>query len=421
VKGSEKKTRPKTNDSLPSPFSRRPSGGFETFAEELRCLEQRNLLRDLPLTESCRGSKILINGQEFLNFSSNDYLGLSGHPRIMEAAVRAVNKYGFGSGGSRLLSGTHAPHRRLEERIAEFKKTEAALVFNTGYAANTGIIPAVAGKEAEIFSDELNHASIIDGVRLSGAGVNIYRHKDMNHLEDLLREKSKCRAAARRLIVTDTVFSMDGDIAPLEDIVMLSRRYDALLMIDDAHATGVIGKTGRGGLEHFGIRPEHVIQMGTLGKAAGCFGAFVAGGKDLIRLLINRARSFMYSTSLPPAVCEACIMAIDIIDSDSGDLRKRLWENRQRLYNGLSQLGFDTLESETPIIPVMAGDAENALEIGKHLYRNKIFAPAVRPPTVPEGRCRIRFSVTAAHSDDEIDGVADVMGRIRRGLKRGIA
>ncbi len=378
------------------------------FGKELENLRRKNLLRELPCTESCRGSKILIKGREFLNFSSNDYLGLSGHPAVMEAAVRAVDKYGFGSGGSRLLSGTHAPHRNLEERIADFKKTEAALVFNSGYAANTGIIPAVAGKGAEIFSDELNHASIIDGVRLSGAVVNIYRHKDMDHLEDLLNKSSKGRAGVRRLIITDTVFSMDGDIAPLEDLVSLGRRYDALLMIDDAHATGVIGKSGRGGLEHFGIRADHIIQMGTLGKAAGCFGAFVAGRKDLISLLINRARSFMYSTSLPPAVCEACIRAIDIIDSDPGGLRKRLWENRQRLYSGLRQLGFDTLESETPIIPVIAGDAENALRMGRHLYGNGIFAPAVRPPTVPEGRCRIRFSVTAAHSDDEIDRVLGV-------------
>jgi len=412
VKGSEKNPRAETDDSLRPPSSGRPAGGFETFAEELKRLEHLNLLRDLPLSESCRGSRISIDGREFLNFSSNDYLGLSGHPRIIDAAVRGVNKYGFGSGGSRLLSGTHGPHGRLEERIAEFKKTEAALVFNTGYAANTGIIPAVAGKDAEIFSDELNHASIIDGVRLSGAAVNIYRHKDMNHLEDLLVKRSKGRASARRLIITDTVFSMDGDIAPLEDIVMLSRKYDALLMIDDAHATGVIGKTGRGGLEHFGIGAEHIIQMGTLGKAAGCFGAFVAGGKDLINLLINRARSFIYSTSLPPAVCEACIEAVDIIDSDSGNLRKRLWENRRRLYNGLRRLGFDTLESETPIIPVMAGDVENALKMGRHLYGNKIFAPAVRPPTVPEGGCRIRFSVTAAHTDDEIDLVNDALGRI---------
>ncbi len=385
----------------------------KTFSEELKSLKEKNLLRKPVCIESSRGSKISIKGRMFLNFSSNDYLNLSGHPGIIKSAVTAMNKYGFGSGGSRLLSGTYTPHSRLEKRIAGFKKTEAALVFNTGYAANTGVIPAVAGKDAVIFSDALNHASIVDGARLSGAGINIYRHKDMNHLEALLKEKSKSRTIRRRLIITDTVFSMDGDIAPLNDIVLLSRKYDALLMIDDAHGMGVIGKTGRGGLEHFDIKVDDIIRMGTLSKAAGCFGAFVAGRKDLINLLINRARSFIYSTSLPPAVCEACIKAIDIIDSGSGNLRKRLWKNRQRLYEGLRQLGFDTLESETPIIPVMAGDTDNALKIGRHLYRNKIFAPAIRPPTVPEGGCRIRFSVTAAHTDDDIDLVLDILRRVR--------
>ncbi len=282
--------------------------------------------------------------------------------------MTALKEYGLGSGASRLLSGTYLPHVKLEERIAKFKKTEAALVFNTGYAANTGIIPAVAGADAVIFSDELNHASIVDGIRLSKADAKIYRHRDVNHLESLLKKAVRSKSVKRRLIITDSVFSMDGDIAPLKDVVSLCDKYDSLLMIDDAHATGVIGKKGRGGLEHFGIQQtDRIIQMGTLSKAAGCYGSFVACNKDLIALLINKARSFIYSTSLPPAVCEAGIKAIDIIDTGSGDLRKKLWSNRERFYKGLESLGYDTLDSETPIIPVLAGDVKNALKLGQYL------------------------------------------------------
>lgn len=379
---------------------------MKEFNEELKRLEEKGLLRRLTCIESCRGSRVLIGAQTFVNFSSNDYLNLSGHPEIIKTAINAIERYGLGSGASRLLSGTHLPHIRLEERIAEFKRTEAALVFNTGYAANTGIIPAITAEGDVIFSDELNHASIIDGVRLSKAGVKIYRHRDMDHLEGLLKEASS-RQARRRLIVTDTVFSMDGDIAPLKDLAFLSERYSAILMIDDAHATGVLGETGRGGLEHFNIKGDGIIQMGTLSKSLGCFGAFVAGPRSLIELLINRARSFIYSTSLPPVIAEACIKAIDIVETGSKDIRKRLWNNRQRLYHGLRGLGYDTLGSETPIIPLLIGDVEGATGLAGHLRSKRIFAPAIRPPTVPEGRCRIRFSVTAAHSDEDIDLVLD--------------
>jgi 8-amino-7-oxononanoate synthase len=327
--------------------------------------------------------------------------------KIIKAVINALNEHGFGSGASRLLSGTYSPHKKLEKRIAEFKKTQAALVFNTGYAANTGIIPALAGTDSIIFSDELNHASIIDGIRLSRAAVKIYKHKDLNHLESILKKglKGKTKKIKQRLIMSDSVFSMDGDIAPLKDLVSLSDKYEAVLMIDDAHGTGVLGQTGRGALEYFGIKAGNIIQVGTFSKAFGCFGAFVAGKRDLIDLQINKARSFMYSTALPPAVAEASIRAIDIIELKSHNLKKRLWKNRQRLYKGLVNLGFDTLGSETPIIPVLAGDVNEALKIGKYLYRKKIFAPAIRPPTVPEGKCRIRFSVTAAHTDDDIDMV----------------
>lgn len=381
---------------------------------DLTELKKKSLLRKLTYIESSIGSRITINGKRYINFSSNDYLGLSKDRRIVKAAAAALRKYGFGSGASRLLSGSYIPHKKLEEKIARFKGTEAALIFNTGYSANTGIIPALVGVEDTIFSDEFNHASIIDGARLSKAEIKIYRHRDMNHLEGLLKKSSK-----RKLIVTDTIFSMDGDIAPLKNIVFLSKKYGAMLMIDDAHGTGVLGKTGRGGLEHFDIKAsassaQGIIQMGTLSKAFGCFGGFAAGSKDLIDFLINTARSFIYSTSLPPAIAEACIKAVDIVNSGSRSIgREKLWANREKLYQGLKNLGYDTLNSETPIIPILAGDARSALKIGSYLFKWKIFAPAIRPPTVPEGMCRIRFSVTAAHTDNDIDLVLERLDKFK--------
>jgi 8-amino-7-oxononanoate synthase len=404
-------------EAAPRPY--RVKKKVKEFSEELEELREQNLLRNLTCLESSRGSKISINGKSFINFSSNDYLNLSAHHRIVKAAKKALDGFGLGSGASRLLSGTCVPHRKLEERIAKFKRSEAAMVFNTGYAANAGIIPVIAGDDAVIFSDELNHASIVDGIRLSKASVKVYRHKDMGHLELLIRKSFKSDNIRRRLIITDTVFSMDGDMAPLRDIVSLCGKYDSLLMIDDAHGTGVIGRTGGGGLEHYGIdRTDRIIQMGTLSKAAGCFGAFVAGSRDLINLLTSRARSFLYSTSLPPAIAAACTEAIDIVEFESEHRRKRLWKNRQRLYDGLAMLHYDTLGSETPIIPVLLGDTESALEMERHLFHKKIFAPAIRPPTVPEGKCRIRFSVTSAHTNEDIDLVLESLGKISAKVRK---
>ncbi len=381
---------------------------MKDFHEELYYLNKKSLLRKPVCIEASRGSRISINGRAYLNFSSNDYLNLSGHPGIIKAAAKALRKYPFGSGASRLLSGTYAPHKKLEERIAKFKGTGAALVFNTGYAANTGIIPAAAGTGCTIFGDELNHASIIDGARLSKAIIKIYRHRDIDFLEELLK-----KSAGKKLIITETVFSMDGDIAPLNDIVFLGDRYNAMLMIDDAHGTGVLGKTGRGALEHFGIKGDNIIQMGTLSKAFGCFGGFAAGTKALIDFLINRARSFMYSTSLPPAVAEASAKAVDLVEFESERRRKKLWENRQQMYEGLKSLGYDTLNSETPVIPVLVGETKKALKLGEYLYKEKIFAPAIRPPTVPEGKSRIRFSVTAAHTEEDIDLVLEKLRKFK--------
>lgn len=369
------------------------------FEKELKYLNQKGLLRTLRKIDSAEGPRITINGKELILLSSNNYLGLANHPRVKEAAIRAIERYGLGSGASRLISGNMSPHEELEERISRFKGTESALVFNSGYTANIGIIPSIVGKGDFIYSDELNHASIIDGSRLSRAEIRIYPHKDMNGLEDLLKKE---KGNGRKLIITDTVFSMDGDIAPLKEIYELSKRYDAILMVDEAHATGVLGKKGRGAIEHFNLKDNDIIQMGTLGKALGTFGAYVAGSKELISYLKNKARSFIYTTSLPPSIAAASIEAINIIEEDPTYLRK-LWENRKVFIEGLHSMGLNTLCSETPIIPVFIGDMQKALEIARLLFEEGIFAPAIRPPTVPEGSSRIRTTVMATHTKDDLD------------------
>jgi glycine C-acetyltransferase/8-amino-7-oxononanoate synthase len=283
-------------------------------------------------------------------------------------------------------------------------------VFNSGYAANTGVIPALAGEGDVILSDSLNHASIIDGCRLSRAAVSVYRHADLDHVEDLLKRHA---AARRRLIVTDGVFSMDGDIAPLPGLVSLTEEYGALLMVDDAHGTGVLGKTGKGTAEHFGLEEKVHIQMGTLGKALGSFGAYAAGPRDLISYLINKSRGFMFSTSLPPAVCAASIAALDVLSAEPWR-REKLWNNRDRFVSGLRSLGIDTGRSETPIIPVLIGDSGRALNAAEALLKNGIFAPAIRPPSVLQGAARIRTTVMATHSESDIDQALEAFGELKR-------
>ncbi len=379
-----------------------------TFIEELKELKQKDLLRAMRKIDSAQGPRVLIEGREIILLSSNNYLGLANHPRVKEAAIRAIERYGFGSGASRLISGNMSLHEELEERLARFKGVESALIFNSGYTANTGVIPAIAGIGDFIYSDELNHASIIDGSRLSRAEIRVYPHKDMNALEDLLKKE---KGQGRKLIITDTVFSMDGDIAPLKEIYDLSRMYDAILMIDEAHATGVLGKKGRGAIEHFNLKDNDIIQMGTLGKALGTFGAYIAGSKELINYLISKARSFIYTTSLPPSVLAAAIEAINIIEED-GSLLKRLWDNRKRFIESLHSSGFDTLRSETPIIPVFIGDAHKAIKMAEFLFEQGIFAPAIRPPTVPEGRSRIRTTVMATHTKEDIEKAVKALSKV---------
>jgi 8-amino-7-oxononanoate synthase len=378
------------------------------FEHELSQLDELNLLRHLRVVDSYDGSRITMHNRKMLLLCSNDYLGLANHPALCQAALQAMERYGFGAGASRLVSGTSALHEALENKLALFKGTEAALVFNSGYAANTGIIPALAGAGDVILSDSLNHASIIDGCRLSNAQVKVYHHKDTEHVEALLKKNQK---AERKLIITDGVFSMDGDIAPLPELASLSEKYGAMLMVDDAHGTGVLGQTGKGTVEHFGLSGRVHVQMGTLGKAFGSFGAYAAGSRDLIDYLINYSRSFMYSTALPPSICAASLAAIDVCEQEP-ERRKRLWMNRKKFANGLRTIGISTGASESPIIPVIIGDSGSALHMAEKLFEHGIYASAIRPPTVSVNSARIRTTVTAAHTIADIDTVLDIFKRL---------
>jgi 8-amino-7-oxononanoate synthase len=380
------------------------------FEHELSKLEQDHLFRRMMVVESARGPRITVNGRDIILLCSNDYLGLAAHPELRKAAWNAMERHGFGSGASRLISGTSPLHEELERRLARLKKTEAALLFNSGYAANTGIIPTVAGEGDVVLSDSLNHASIIDGCRLSKAEVLVYRHKDLDHAEQLLK---KSHAANRKLIVTDGVFSMDGDIAPLAGLTLLAEQYGALLMVDDAHGTGVFGENGGGIVDHLGLSNRVHIQMGTLGKAFGSFGAYAAGSRNLIALLVNRSRTFMFSTALPPAICAASIAAIDVVEN-CPELRSSLWRNRDRFVAGLRSCGIDTGGSESPIIPIIIGDSARTLKASEKLFEYGIYASAIRPPTVTEDTARIRTTVTAAHSEKDIDAALDTVNRLKR-------
>lgn len=370
----------------------------EMFSESLIRLKEKNLMREIKNRNSPQGTRIVIDGKEYINFSSNNYLGLANHPHVIESAQKAIAMFGFGSGASRLLCGGSILHSELEKRTAKFKGTEAALIFNSGYSANTGIIPAIADEGDVIFSDELNHASIVDGCRLSRAKKVIYRHKDIGHLTELIKKEK----AKRKIIITDSVFSMDGDISPLKELYDICLTLNAFLYIDDAHGTGVLGN-GKGALAHFGIKPESwIIQMETFSKAMGSFGAFAAGSKDAIGWILNTARSFIFSTALPSCAAAASIAALEVMEREP-ELLDRLWSNRELAVHGITKLGYDIMGSETPIIPVRTGTVEEALRISQHLMKNGIFAPAIRPPTVKEPR--IRITVTAAHTAEDIESL----------------
>jgi 8-amino-7-oxononanoate synthase len=380
------------------------------FENELEELGKYDLLRRLLSRGSPQGAVITVGGKEYINFSSNDYLGLAGRPELLRSAEAAGKKFGFGAGASRLLAGGSLPHERLEKAVAAFKMTRAALLFNSGYTANTAAIPALAPSGATIFSDELNHASIVDGCRLSRAKVLVYRHRNVDQLEGLM-EKDR---AGRKVVVTDSVFSMDGDIAPVPQLVSLCRKHGALLYLDDAHATGVLGG-GRGSLAHFGLAPQPwIVQMGTFSKALGSFGAFVAGERGVIDWLANTGRGFMFSTALPAPVAAASLTALSLLTKRPGMLR-RLWSNAHKTAEGLKEIGYDGGPDVTPILTIRRNSVRDALSLSAFLWEKKIYAPAIRPPAVREPR--IRITVTAAHTTNQIQALIRAMEDYRGGLK----
>ncbi len=386
------------------------SSNFNDFLKDENAFLRKNgLYRDLKTVRGCQGGWVDLDGKKTLLLSSNDYLGLASDPQLKLSFTEAIEKYGTGSGASRLISGNMAPHEKLEESIARFKGTESAILFNSGYHANIGVIPAVFGKGDLILSDELNHASLIDGCRLSKAEVLKYPHKDCVALKKLLSENKNYN---KKLILTDGVFSMDGDIAPLSEITKIAKEFGAAVMVDDAHATGVLGPNGRGTLDHFGLDPDCVdIQMGTLGKATGCFGAYIAGSHELIRFLLNKARSFIYTTALPPGVAVAAEQAIAII-SDDKSRRERLWKNVHFFREGLIKLGLNTMESATPIIPIIIGDTEETMKISRGLLEEGLFVQGIRPPTVPKGKSRLRVTISAAHNGEDLEFALATIGKI---------
>ena len=366
---------------------------------ELDQLNQAGLRRELRSVTTAPTGRIQLDGREVILLGSNNYLGLSVHPTVIEAAAEAVRIYGTGASASRLMSGNCQLYTELETKIAKTKGTEAALVFGSGYLANIGSIPVLAGNSDLILSDALNHASIIDGCRLSQATKQVYRHCDIEHLESLLAQSAEFR---RRLIVTDGVFSMDGDIAPLPEICALAEKYDATVMVDDAHSFGILGETGGGTIEHFGLENCGVIQMGTLSKAIGGLGGYVAGSTVLIDFLINRARSFIFTTGLPPATLAGASAAIDVIRS-TPELRQQLSSNVLLLKNALLERGFQLLSSQTQILPLILGSADVASRFAETLLSHGVYAPAIRPPTVPEGTSRLRISVIASHTTEDLE------------------
>jgi len=375
---------------------------MQNWQTELEGLAATGMLRSLRTVEDGQGPKVHVDGRELLLLCSNNYLGLAGHPALVQAAVKATREFGVGSGASRLVSGTLKPHAALEERLAAFKKTEAALLFNSGFAANTGILQGLFGPDDLIFSDALNHASIVDGCRLAKARTLVYPHCDVKALEALMLAEAP-RRKGRWLIVTDGVFSMDGDIAPLAALCDLKERFDALLMVDDAHGTGVLGATGRGTAELCGCLERIDLQMGTLGKALGCAGAYLAASRVVIDILINRSRPFIFSTSLPPAVPAAALAAIDLVDSAAGaQLRADLERNRAILAEGLTAAGLDILGSPTQIIPVLTRDPAPTMTITGRLLERGILLQGIRPPTVAEGCCRLRATVMASHAPADL-------------------
>ena len=385
------------------------------LSQQLEGWRQAGTYQRLRVLESPCEPVSRFDGKEVINLASNNYLGLADHPKLIEAAVAAAKKYGAGSGAVRTISGTMSIHMELEEKIARFKKSEACVVFQSGFAANAGTVSAVLGPEDHIISDQLNHASIIDGARLSKAKIHVFPHRDVAAAEKALQELA--HQPGHKLLITDGVFSMDGDIAPLPSLVEIAEKYGAIMMIDDAHSSGVLGRNGRGTVDHFGLHGRVDIQVGTLSKAIGVLGGYVCGSRDLIDFLYARARPFLFSTSHPPSVAASCIAAFDLLESEPERI-ERLWDNTRYFKGQLKSAGFDTGGSETPITPIMVGEAKRAHEFSRALFENGMLATGIGYPTVAEGKARIRTIVTATHTREMLDRALEIVSRV--GKQMGI-
>ena len=369
------------------------------FEKEISAFRDQKLLRSLVCVEGEQDTTLTIQGRRFLSLASNNYLGLANHPKLKERSIQAIKNYGVGSGASRFISGNSILYEKLEKALSSFKKVPTCLVFNSGFTANISIIPTLNPSNGMILADELNHASLFEGCRLSPSMVRVYHHKDMHHLEKLISKYSKEKPI---LIVTDGVFSMDGDLAPLPKIHKLSEKYGARILVDDAHGTGVLGSHGRGIVEHFNLEGKIDYQVGTLGKSLGTFGAFIACDFETRTYLMQKAKALIYTTALPPVILAATIEALKLLQNHP-EFRENLWKNRDYYVKELTSMGFNTLQSETPIVPILIGPSDLALRFSKKLFEQGIFAPAIRPPTVPKGSSRIRTTVMSTHTLEQLD------------------
>jgi len=385
------------------------------LGEQLAAWRRAGTYQPLRILESESAPASRFDGHEVINLASNNYLGLATHPKLREAALEATRKYGVGSGAVRTISGTMSVHMHLEERIARFKNVEASVVFQSGFAANSGTVAAILGPEDHIVSDALNHASIIDGCRLSRARIHVFPHKDVGAAEKILAELSA--VPGHKLLISDGVFSMDGDIAPLPGLVEIAERYGAIMMVDDAHSSGVLGRDGRGTIDHFGLHGRVHIQVGTLSKAIGVLGGYVCGSRDLIDFLYARARPFLFSTSHPPAVAASCLAAFDVLEAEP-ELIANLWTNTRYFKKALTDSGFVTGMSETPITPIMVGEAKLAHEFSRGLFEEGLLATGIGFPTVPEGKARVRTIVTATHRREQLDRAVEILRSV--GKRMGI-
>jgi glycine C-acetyltransferase len=385
---------------------------LDYLSRELDALKQQGLYRHLRILEGEQSHKTTFDHRQVVNLSSNNYLGLTTHPKLREAALEATRRLGVGTGSVRSIAGTMDIHMELERRLAIFKKTEAVVVFQSGFAANAGTVAAVLSKEDVVISDELNHASIIDGARLSRATIKVFPHKDADAARRILQDLP---AGQRKLLITDGVFSMDGDLGALPALCGLAEEYGCIMMVDDAHASGVFGANGRGTIDHFGMHGRVDIQVGTLSKAIGALGGYVAGSKALIEFLYHRARPFLFSTSHLPATAAACIAAVDVLEEEPGII-DRLWDNTRFFKAGLKVLGFNTGLSESPITPVIAGDGALAMKLSDRLFQEGVFAQGIAFPTVARDKARVRTIVTATHTTDELQFALDVFAKVGREL-----